>query len=570
MLLNLHIKNLALIEEAEVDFGQGLHILSGETGAGKSILIGSINLALGAKVSKDIIRNGAEYGLAELVFDTQSQELQEYFEENDIPFEDGQIIISRKLTAGKSIVRVNGETVSLTVLREIAAQLLDIHGQHDNESLLKNSKHLAMLDGYGGAEIAAMKEQIAESYRQYKDVKNQWEHFSMDEENRLREISFLEFEVQELDEADLKLGEDELLEEEYKRMSNSGKIVQGLSEILAIVDGDDGGVRELIGRAVRVAGEVAAMEESAGGCYQTLLDIEALCSDLVHDAADSMEQMAMDEERYDYIEKRLDLLNRLKLKYGKTIEEILEHKKQSEEKLEFYQNFAEEKEKVEKQLANLEQELQTSCDKLTKLRKQAAEVMKEQIVSALMDLNFLEVRFDVEFKKLESFGANGNDSIQFLISTNPGEDLKPLSKVASGGELSRIMLGFKTILAGKDGIETLIFDEIDTGISGRTAQMVSEKLKEISKSHQVMCITHLPQIASMADHHYLIEKQVENGATVTKIQTLGEEESVTELARMLGGAEITDTVLESAREMKRLAREKNSRKIRELMVKFCM
>lgn len=553
MLLNLHVKNLALIEEAEVEFNEGLNIMTGETGAGKSIIIGSVNIALGGKISRDMIRNGAEYALVELVFQTESEEVRWFFTENDLPWEEGQIIISRKLMNIKNIIKVNGETISVTMLRELAGLLMDIHGQHDNESLLKTSKHLAMLDEYGGTDIITVKKQISEKYNDYKKIKEKCSSFTEDEEARRREISFLEFEVKEIEEAELKSGEDEELEEEYRKLSNAEKITAGIGECYDMMDGENNSIRERIGRAVKGMGELLSYDEKIEEFYQAFSDIESLCTDLTRELAGYMEDMAFDGERFEYIEKRLDFINRLKLKYGKTIKEIQEHKEEALKKLEFYRNFEEEKEKAESGLQKLESELNVLCDKLTGLRKKSAVSIRTNIVKALKDLNFLEVMFDVEFKKNEGFTANGNDSVQFLISTNPGESLKPLSKVASGGELSRIMLGFKTLLAGKDGVETLIFDEIDTGISGRTAQMVSEKLKEISTGHQVICITHLPQIASMADSHYLIEKSVQSGKTITQIKELSEEKSVEELARMLGGAKITDTVMESAREMKKLA-----------------
>ena len=547
MLLNLHVKNLALIEEAEVDFREGLNILTGETGAGKSIIIGSINIALGGKVSKDIIRHGEESALVELVFDTQAEPVKNFFDVNNLDWEDGQIIISRKIMNGKNIIKVNGETISASMLRELAAFLIDIHGQHDNESLLKPSRHLDMLDEYGGTEITRLKKEIGLKYREYRQTKEK-----ADEESRRREISFLEFEVNEIEEAQLKPGEDEELEEEYRKMANAEKITSGLGEVYHLMDSDAECVRDQIGRSVKIMGDLMSEDKRIETFYQALSDIESLCNDVTRDLADYMEDLTFREDEFEAVEKRLDFMNRLKLKYGKTIPDILNHKEEAEQKLEFYRNFDEEKAETEALLEKQKEELNKMCDVLTEKRHEAAAALQENIVKALRDLNFLEVRFDVEFKKNEGFSANGNDSIQFLISTNPGENLQPLSKVASGGELSRIMLGFKSILAGKDEVETLIFDEIDTGISGRTAQMVSEKLSEISRNHQVICITHLPQIASMSDSHYLIEKTVTDGKTTTAIAELTEEKSVEELARMLGGAKITDAVLESAWEMKKM------------------
>lgn len=558
MLVNLHVKNLALIDESEVDFKEGLNILTGETGAGKSIIIGSVNIALGGKVSKDIIRHGAEYAMVELVFESHSRELQAYFAEHELEWEDGQIIISRKIMNTKSVVKVNGETVSVSMLKEIASMLMDIHGQHDNESLLKTAKHLDMIDTFGGAEVQKKKAELAEVYYQYKAEQEKLGKFSLDEEGQRREISFLEFEVSEISEADLQDKEDEALEDEYRKMSNAEKIYAGIGGVHEVLSGSQPGVLEQLGRAVRDLGELVNYDEKIGGFYQTCLDIEALASDVSRELADYLEEVTFSEERFAEVEKRLNEINRLKLKYGKTIEDIQNHRREAEEKLHFYENFQMEKENCQNRLSELEKKLKKMSQELTKLRQKSAQYIKENIVKALKDLNFLEVQFEVEFKQLEHFTAGGMDSVQFLISTNPGEDMKPLSKVASGGELSRIMLGFKSILAGRDEIETLIFDEIDTGISGRTAQMVSEKLRQISGGHQVICITHLPQIASMADSHYLIEKSVQDGKTVTHIAPLEEAASVEELARMLGGAQITETVLESAREMKRLAKSKNS------------
>ena len=552
MLVNLHVKNLALIEEENIDFDEGLNILSGETGAGKSIILGSINAALGSKTSPDFIRSGCEYGLSEITFAIPEDKIERIKELGVISCDDGELVISRKIMANRSQIKVNGQSFTSAQTRVLAHELIDIHGQHDNESLLKPSRHLDMLDEYGGAEITRLKKEIGLKYREYRQTKEKADEFCTDEESRRREISFLEFEVNEIEEAQLKPGEDEELEEEYRKMANAEKITSGLGEVYHLMDSDAECVRDQIGRSVKIMGDLMSEDDRIETFYQALSDIESLCNDVTRDLADYMEDLTFREDEFEAVEKRLDFINRLKLKYGKTIPDILNHKEEAEQKLEFYRNFDEEKAETEELLEKQKEELNKMCDVLTEKRHEAAAALQENIVKALRDLNFLEVRFDVEFKKNEGFSANGNDSIQFLISTNPGENLQPLSKVASGGELSRIMLGFKSILAGKDEVETLIFDEIDTGISGRTAQMVSEKLSEISRNHQVICITHLPQIASMADSHYLIEKTVTDGKTTTAIAELTEEKSVEELARMLGGAKITDAVLESAWEMKKM------------------
>lgn len=554
MLTNLHVKNLALIEEVEVDFREGLNIMTGETGAGKSIIIGSVNIALGGKVSKDMIRNGADYALVELIFQTENKKIEDFFHAHDLNWEDGQVIISRKIMGGKNIAKINGETVSLSMLREIASELMDIHGQHDNESLLKEARHLQLLDEYGGADVRAKKEELAGLYHAYREEKKKLEGFMEDEEARRREMSFLSFVIHEIEETAPKEREDELLEEEYRYMENGEKIVQGLAQAHHELEEADRGIRDRIGAMVHELGEIREMDERIGAFYETVADMESLATDLAREISSYLDDDIFDEERHQYLEKRLDELNRLKAKYGHSLEAVMQQKAEAEQKLSFYENYEEERKKAQESLEQLEQKLKEKCAELTGMRKKAGEEIKEKLTAALKDLNFLEVVFDIRYETIQQYTANGNDSVSFLISTNPGEALKPLAKIASGGELSRIMLGMKSVLAGKDRVETLIFDEIDTGISGRTAQMVSQKLKEISREHQVICITHLPQIAAMARHHYLIEKMVKEGKTQTQIERMPEEKSVEELARMLGGAQITETVLESAREMKRLAK----------------
>ncbi len=563
MLLNVHVKNLALIEEVEVYFKEGLNILSGETGVGKSIIIGSINLALGSKIPKDIIRKGADYGLVELVFDFALDSdknlcheiVSEKINELDIPFDEGQVIISRKIMDGKSIIKVNGQTVSATMLRSITSLMLDVHGQHDHESLLNKSKHMDILDEYASDEIDELKRQVSDLCKEYKKCYQRLEELDIDEDEKEKEIAFLKFQINEIEEAGLKVGEDEKLEEEFKKMNSSKKIIESLNTVYEAI-GEESSFGDNIGRATREMSSISSFDERLESFYSSLTDIESICSDLSREVSDYIEEMTFDEERISYVSERLNIINKLKLKYGNTIKEILDIKyKDLVSKYELIINSKKEIEKVKSELEDITNKLNSVCDKLTKVRKKAALLLEKSIVEALSELNFEEVKFKVDFKKSENFNSKGNDVVEFYISTNHGEEIKPLSDVASGGELSRIMLALKTIMAGKDGIGTLIFDEIDTGISGRTAQKVSEKLKVISKSQQVIAITHLPQIASMADNHYLIEKLVKNDVTVTQIKELAYDESVEELARLLGGSKITDAVLSNAREMKELAKQ---------------
>lgn len=560
MLIDVHVKNLALIDEAEIYFKEGLNILTGETGAGKSIIIGSINLALGGKVPKDIVREGADFGLVELVFDTESKDALEKMQELDIPCEDGQIIISRKIVNGRSTIKVNGETVSAAVLKELAVLLIDIYGQHDNQYLINKSKHLGLLDDYGAENISRQREKVEKLYKSYRELKEKLSEFDMDEDERNREISFLEFQINEIEEAGLKTGEDDELEDEYRKMSHSKKIAGSLGKVYDNVGDSDGVFAQSIGHSIRELSQVLEYDDKIKEFYDILMDVDSICSDLSREVSSYIDEMSFDEERVHYVEERLDTINRLKLKYdGKngngSIDDIEKNLEKLSERFTILKNADSELTAIKEKISGVESELKEESDKLTEARKKTAAIFEKKLTEELKDLNFTEVSFKVNFESLDHFTSKGTDAIEFFISTNAGEKLKPLSNVASGGELSRIMLALKTIMAGREDTETLIFDEIDTGISGRTAQKVSEKMKLISKNHQIMAITHLPQIAAMADTHFLIEKSVKNGKTVTDIRRLEEEESVMELARMLGGKEITDTAIENAREMKKMAVE---------------
>lgn len=553
MLRSLHVKNLALIDEAEVEFGEGLNILSGETGAGKSIIIGSINLALGGKVQKEMLRENADAALVELIFEVKEENIKAALAAMDISVEDDMLIMSRKITGGRSVARINGETVPASKVKEAAALLIDIHGQYEHQSLLSKKKHLEILDDYAKAELQLPKETLKKDYRTYRAIEEELEQNSMDEEQRLRELSFLEYEWQEIDEADLTAGEDETLESEYKKFANGKKIVEALSHAYEYTKGGADGASDLISRSLRELSAVSDFDRTVQGFSEELLEIDNLLSDFNREISDYLQEADFDEEHFFETEKRLDLINHLKSKYGDSVEQILEGQKKREEKIEQLKDHDAYVEKLRAEQKKAQEVFQADCAKVSKIRKKYAKKLTEEVQKALIDLNFLDVRFTMEFKEAENPNANGMDDAEFLISTNPGEPLKPLSKVASGGELSRIMLAMKAVLAKNDSIGTLIFDEIDAGISGRTAQMVSEKMNVIGKSHQVICITHLPQIAAMADVHFLIEKSVVGENTVSRICPLEKEESVAELARMIGGVAITDTVLKSAREMKELA-----------------
>ncbi|MBP1756118.1 MAG: hypothetical protein H6Q59_2516 [Firmicutes bacterium] len=553
MLVSLHVKNFAIINEVEVYFKDHLNIMTGETGAGKSIIIGSVNAALGAKVSKDIVRSGAEYALVELVFETKDEAVFDVMRELDIPIEGDQIIISRKIMSGRSVCRINGENVTASALATIAGLLIDIHGQHEHQSLLNKAKHMEIVDRFAKDEIGQLKSELEQTYKEYIKLKQEYENSGMDEEKRLREISFLEYEVNEIRSASLVLGEDEELSLLYKKLSNANTISEGLQNVYRYTGYDASAAGDAIGRALRTLMKIVEYDEAINSYLSQVSDIDALLNDLNRDLSQYISDMESPEEELMEVTKRLDLLNHLKSKYGNSIDIILKYCADSEAKIEKYRDYEQYMDKLQKELFQIENRLEQLCKQLSSIRKSKAKNLTERIQEALVALNFLDVKFEMIFEQTSRYSANGFDDGEFIISTNPGEALKPLSRVASGGELSRIMLGIKSVLADKDEIETLIFDEIDVGISGRTAQMVSEQLSNIAKHHQIICITHLAQIAAMADSHYVIEKQTDGKTTQTIIRVLEDSESIDELSRILGGAEITERVRENAKEMKELA-----------------
>lgn len=552
MLVNLHVRNMALIEEADIDLTGGLTILTGETGAGKSIIIGSVNAALGGKVSADIIRKGAEYALAELTFHVDDNNRLKCLK--DLGVEDcdgGDVIISRRIMSSRSVIKVNGVTVTAAFVRKMASLLIDIHGQHEHQSLLDEERHLELVDRFLDDDARRIKEELASAYAEYDRLRKAYAEFDIDDEARNRETAFLAHEVQEIEDAALKPGEDEELESTFRRMSNFQKIMGELAGINTMMnEGEEDTAGTLIGRSLRCMETVAALDGKASGLHTLLAEIDSLTQDFGRDLTSYMDSLDFDEAVYEETRERLDLINGLKMKYGNTIEKVNSYGEECRRKLDEYENFDERKSELKAELDRTLVILNEMCGSLSECRKKAALGLESDIALALKELNFLDSRFKAVFTRRSSVTANGYDSICFMIATNPGEDLKPLAKIASGGEMSRIMLAIKSALAEKDDIDSLIFDEIDTGISGRTAQMVAVKMHSIAASHQVICITHLPQIAAMADTHFMIEKSASDNRTTTTIKRLNEQESVCELARLLGGSELTEAVMANAREMR--------------------
>lgn len=555
MLRNLHIKNMALIDEIEVSFEEGLNILTGETGAGKSIILGAVNIALGGRTGKEMVREGAEYGLVELLFEINEPSSIQLLQQMDVEMSDEQVlIISRRIYPNRVVNKVNDEMVTVAKLKEIAGVLLDIHSQHEHQSLLKKANHLNILDRFGHDTIEEKKKQVRLDYESYAKQKAELEAMQMDEETRKRQMDFMQFEIQEIEAANLQPEEEEQLEQRYRKMLNSRKIMESISKVYQCTGYEQAGsAGEQIGHAFGLISKGLEFDDGLQSLQEQLGTIDSLLNDFNRELSDYIGGLTFDEQEYREVEQRLDCIHNLEAKYGKTIPQVLDYLEEKKAEYARYEDYEVSRQLLEQECKRLLEEYGIHAGELTTARKQAAQQLTQMIAQALEDLNFLDVQFQMEFQTLDQPTKNGLEEAYFIISTNVGEAMRPLWEVASGGELSRIMLAVKSCLAQEDDIDTLIFDEIDVGISGRTAQKVSEKLSALGRRHQVICISHLPQIAAMADAHYKIEKQVEGEKTLTQIARLSDDESITEIARLLGGVEITETVLSSAAEMKDMA-----------------
>lgn len=566
MLVSLHVKDLALIEENEVFWENGLNILTGETGAGKSVIIGSVRLALGAamnsvlgsKGDKDCIRTGAQYALVELVFQTKRNEIFKKMDELELPLEeDGSIFIQRKIMPGRSVCKVNGETVAAKQLKDLASLLIAIHGQHDTQTLLNVKKHSQIVDDFASELIFPLKDKLKEAYRTYTNCKKEFMQASEDEKQQERELALAQFEVDEISNARLVVGEDEELEERYRKMNNSRKIAEAVSRVSqAIGTENESGAGIGISFALRELKAVSALDSELADMEEQLIQVEDMLSDLDRNVASYLDSLEFSQEEYLMVEERLNVYNHLKNKYGNTVEEVLAYYEKQSSKLEKMADYEGYLNALQEKMEEAEADVIAYSRQLSGLRIEAAGELGRQMNDALLDLNFANVDFEVAVTSDESIRSEeGFEDIEFMISLNPGEPRKPLTMVASGGELSRIMLALKTIMADKENIETLIFDEIDSGISGRTAWKVSEKMAVLGREHQLICITHLPQIAAMADAHYVIEKTVDESAAITEIRRLDSRDELTEIARLLGSDSITETVLANAKELKEMANQ---------------
>lgn len=555
MLLNVHIKNIALIDDANVNFTDNLNILTGETGAGKSIIMGALKIGMGDKLPKDIVREADKEGFCQLLFLVDDEQVLEQIRQIGIePTDDGEILITRRIMNSRTINTINDMAVTAAKLREVSAFLIDIHTQHQQQTLLKKNEHMKLLDKYGRSSIEPLRQEAAKRHAEYETLVEQMNSLSMDEAERTRRAEFLKYQIAEIESANVKPGEDEDIEHQYNRMVNSRDIVAAASEVYSVTGYESqSSAGNEIGRVLGNLKGIKELDDEIDGLYGQLENIDALLNDFNVELSNYMQSMNFDDSEFREVESRLDVINDIKGKYGNTIDDVdryLEESKAEYEKLSEYDEYIAE---LSGKINKAKKLMLDAADKLSVERKKQAKLMCREIKAALSDLSFMQVDFDMVFDRLSECTANGIDDCYFVISTNVGEKMRPLYDVASGGELSRIMLAVKSCMAAEDNIGTLVFDEIDVGISGRAAQAVAEKMALISRKHQVISITHLPQIAAMADSHYLIEKSADAGKTVTKIVRLSDAESVTEIARLLGGASITDAVMGNALEMKQMA-----------------
>lgn len=555
MLLELNIKNFAIIEDLRVEFTQGLNLLTGETGSGKSIIIEALGIILGGRGTKDLIKSGREKAILQAIFSFEDKEyITSVLKEYGITIEeDNLVIITREISKrSPSISRINGQTITLSVLNKISSKLVDIFAQQEHQSLLNIQNHRTLIDSFGGQDFKDLKSNINSLYEKYILEKKNLEDMNLNSQERERQIDLYKFQIKEIDEAKLVKDDDMELENTYNKLKNTHEIKIGLGKILDSFDSPDFEKNSLLGllnKDISILNILVDFDSDLKKYLERLNEINYELQDINSEFGYYIDNMEINEDNLVYIEDRLNLINKLKSKYGNKVETILKFRDDTEEKLENILNYEESISIQKEKINELENYLISNSDKLSLKRKDIASILEKRIAKELNQLNMDNIIFKVVFKENIDFTNHGRDLIEFMISTNLGEDLKPLSRIVSGGEMSRIMLAFKSILAEYDNIPTLVFDEIDTGISGRTAQIVGEKIKKISQHHQIISISHLPQIVALADNHFLISKDIENDRVITNINKLSNEDRIIELSRLLGGIEITDTTLSLAKEM---------------------
>lgn len=557
MLRKLHIKNFAIIDNLTIDFDNGFNVLTGETGSGKSIIIEALGVVLGGRSNKEMIKTGSDSAYVEALFYVDSY-IKNKLDEFGIEY-DELLVISREIYAGQpSIARVNNKTVTNSVLNAITSNLIDIFGQHEHQSLLDEKNHIQILDSFLSDEAKVLLQEINQLYDEYLAIKEKKKGIEIDSRQRERELDLIKYQIDEINSANLVL-EDENIEHEYKKLNNLEEIITYGNKALDYIKGDflEQNALDMIDKSLSQLKDLINLDDAFYDYYEELQNYRFEISELSLKINNYLSSLYYDEERLLFLRERLDTVNSLKKKYGNSINEILNYKKNLDEKYELLINLENELKILDEMLNNLEKNIISKSNKLTQYRQNVAKELEENIKKQLLFLNMENVNFVVNFNKKQNISRNGIDEVEFLISTNLGEKLKPLSKIISGGEMSRIMLALKSIFADRDNIPSLIFDEIDTGISGRTAQLVGEKIKEISKTHQVIAISHLPQIVALADSHFSIYKSSEDNTTITRVSKLSYEERIRELARMLGGASITDITLKHAKEMLEMTNNKH-------------
>ena len=560
MLLELNIENFIIIKKLNILLSKGFNVFTGETGAGKSIIIDAMNVVLGGRATKDYIKSGSEKSRIEALFQiNDSAKIDDIFGQFGIEKEiDNTILITREIhITGKSVSRINGRTVTLSMLNKITNNLVDIHGQHEHQSLLNWENHVNYIDMLGGKRILELKDKNNYIYNKYMEQKKKLNRLSIDDMERERKIDLLKFQLNEIDSASLKIDEEENLMNEYRKLSNTQEILVKLSSINEKLDTDYQNQFSIIDQLSNISQslqKIATYDTNLESYVVSINSVLYQLQDIEIDLKNYVDTIDYDKEKLQFIEDRIDLINKLERKYGSNIKTIVKYRNTIIKELELLTNNEKEIIELEKNIEKELRKLTEVSSLLTEERKKAGNMLRSKLINELKDMNLNDVRFNVKYDKLKVHTKNGQDKVEFLISTNPGEPLKSLSKVISGGEMSRIMLAFKNILANIDEIPCLIFDEIDTGISGRTAQLVAGKMVNISKTHQVLCITHLPQIASMASSHFLITKEIILKETLTKVKKLDFNERINELSRLLGGVNLTETTKKHAKEMLEMAK----------------
>lgn len=550
MIFELKIKDFILIEDVTVDFLSGLNIITGETGAGKSMILGALRLILGETASKDAVRIGSEKASIKASFYTNDQ-VNSILNEYDIPVDDEVLIIAREIQAkGKSISRINGQVTPLNILKEVSESLIDLHGQNENQKLLMRNNQLNLIDAFGGEPLQAIRNEVSEIFKQISKLDDEIDLLKVDEQDKVKKVDFLTFQLNEISSAQLKLDEDVVLEREFEYLSNIESLKMSFEKSTSWLRGDiDEGIVSQLSTISNDLRKLETIDERILDFSSRMKDIYYAIDDLSKDIEAYRDHLEFDPERYATIERRLDVINALKTKYGQSIENILAFEREIVDELDRYDSIDAKVSALEKQKQVLLKQYDLKADELSLLRTESSKRLEERLQNELVELNMKDTRFKIEIESISKISENGKDEVEFMISTNLGQPFKPLKKVVSGGELSRLMLGIKIVLGHLDSIPTLIFDEIDTGISGVTANVVGEKLSRLSRMSQIICITHLPQIAVFSDHHLLIEKVSDSQNTVTMIKEISKDAIVDEIGRLVGGVEMTKATTHHATEM---------------------